>query len=566
MYIIQNAWRNVLRNRGRNILLGCITLVVIIATVVALIISNTSSGIISDYQAQFGSQVTIQPDMQKLRTQIESESSSDTSNGGRIRMSIPTIPADQYMAFGQSDYLQKSVFTAQTNVNSNDLTAIDADKGGGGGVMAFGSGPAGGGQTGSTDTSSTSGSPATTTYMFKLIADQMTEFTDGSRTLAQGSMPENTNECIISTDLATANNISVGDTINLTGELTQEDTSSDTSSSSANTPPTLLTKDISYSLTVVGIYDDATDEYSAQGIQNAYTNRRNEILTNVDTVLTGYTDGWDGIQISATYYLKDPSMLEAFANELYSKGLDSVFNVTTDSATYNQIVQPVVNLKNIAFVFVIVVLVIGAAIIALLASLAVRERKYEIGVLRAMGLKRLKVGLGLWLELIIVTVICLVIGLGIGTAVASPISDYMLTSQTNATNNAAQTQNVTMTSTGPQAQGTTNGGTGTGSSGNTGTGNAGSGSTGTGNSGSGYPGGGGFPGGGGGGPISIMGGGPYSSAASNVPALTTLGASLSWLTVIEIVLVALILSTIAGIIATLQITKYEPIKILMERN
>ena len=511
MYIVQNAWRNVFRNRGRNILLGCITLVVIAATVVALIISNTSAGIIEDYRARFGSEVSLQPDMNKLREQMEAQVAQE-GTGGPMRMRIPQIPADQYLAFGDSEYLQQVVYSAQAMVNSDDLTAIDAEKGGGGGVTM------GGVRSGEVFEQAQG-----TTYMFKLLCGAFDEFSDGTRELAEGTMPENANECIISSDLAEANGISVGDSVTLTSELTSGD------------PPlpgqesTQEVTDITYTLKVVGIYDDATDEYGEYMIENAFSNRRNEILTSFATIVSAYIEGWDGISINATYYLKDPEMLEAFANELYAKGLDPMFNVATDFASYNSIVRPVENLKNIAFVFVIVVLVIGAAIIALLASLAVRERKYEIGVLRAMGMKKATVGLGLWLELIIVTVICLVIGLGVGTLAAKPISDFMLESQLAATESAAMPGASMITSSGPaSATGGIAGGPTLSA-----------------------------------GPVSIMGG---SLRSGGIEPLTSLNASLGWDTFLEIILVALVLSTIAGLISTLQITKYEPIKILMERN
>lgn len=75
----------------------------------------------------------------------------------------------------------------------------------------------------------------------------------------------------------------------------------------------------------------------------------------------------------------------------------------------------------------IVVLIFGGIIIALLTSIAFRERKYEIGVLRAMGLKKWKVALGLWSELLILKCVCLMLGLGAGTLAAQPITDALTT-------------------------------------------------------------------------------------------------------------------------------------------
>ncbi|MDR3036915.1 MAG: ABC transporter permease [Coriobacteriales bacterium] len=505
MYIIQNAWRNVFRNKGRNLLLGSITFVVIVAVVVALIIANTSTGIIEEYKDRFGSEVTLQPDMQKLQEQAMANSTD-----GRMRLQRPTIPPTQLLAFGESDYLQSANYTAETKANSDSLTPIDEDKGGGGGLMM-------GGARNGVAPQDTVG----TQYYFKLLGNQFSDFESGLRSLSAGRMPTAANECVISTDLAESSGVTVGETVTVTTSLVEGESLPDPDSTEET-----VTRELTYSLTVVGTYDDATDEYGNNMIQNAYTNRRNEILTTFETIQATYAEGYSGIDISATFYLKSPDMLEGFASELYAKGLDTAFNVATDTASYNAVIGPVENLKNIAFIFVIVVLMIGGAIVALLASLAVRERKYEVGVLRAMGMKRATVGVGLWAELLIVTGLCLVVGLGVGTLASGPVSDVMLKSQIAATEQAQGPGANVMTSSGPQAAGAATGGQVTSMSA----------------------------------PLGSM------RTPGTAEALTSLDVSLSWITLLQIIAVALALSTIAGLIAVVQITKYEPIKILMERN
>ena len=106
-----------------------------------------------------------------------------------------------------------------------------------------------------------------------------------------------------------------------------------------------------------------------------------------------------------------------------------MFDVQTDSASYESIVGPVEGLKGISITFVIIVLLFGATILILLASIAIRERKYEIGVLRAMGMKKIKVAAGLWTETLAITIICLVLGLAVGTMVAQPVANIMLEQQ-----------------------------------------------------------------------------------------------------------------------------------------
>lgn len=474
MYILQNAFRNILRNRGRNILIGAIIFVIIIATVVALMINNTTSGIIDDYKDRFGAEVSLVVNMQKLREQTMANSTD-----GRIAMIRPSIPAEQYVAFGESEYLQDSFYTASVGVNSDDITAVDAELGGGssrrGGMGGMG------GSVGSEPT----------LFMMRLLGNKFEDFEEGLREIAEGRAPENQNEMIISTDLAELNNLSIGDTISFSSELT--DANRDI-------------HEIYYTLTVVGTYYDATDEYP-EGLRNAYTNRRNEILTGYEIVAAPLQPGFSGIDITATFYLKNPNLLDDFAAEVYAKGLENVYEVTTDEASYNKIVGPVEGLKSISITFMIIVLIFGGTIIALLSSIAIRERKYEIGVLRAMGMKKHKVAFGLWSEMLMITCLCLVIGLGVGTLAAQPVTNVLLNHQIEA---------AEVASSGPS------------------------------------------------GPMMgmVMGGSPVNSAEP----LQNINITLGLITMLQIVAIALLLASFAGLVSISKITKYEPIKILMERN
>jgi len=56
--------------------------------------------------------------------------------------------------------------------------------------------------------------------------------------------------------------------------------------------------------------------------------------------------------------------------------------VCFSGAGYQKVVGPVEGLKKISLTFMIIVLIFGAMILMLLSSIAIRERKYEIGVLR----------------------------------------------------------------------------------------------------------------------------------------------------------------------------------------
>ncbi|GAB2520553.1 ABC transporter permease [Nocardiopsis aegyptia] len=500
MYVLQNAARNVWRNRGRNMLLGAMMLVVIATTVIAMMITSTSSGIIEDYKSRFGSEVTFTPDIESLREEASADASAD-ANGGPMRLEMPTIDADQYLAFGDSEYLKAADYTASTGIVPTDLTVVDEDLGGGSSGMRMGGGPGQEEEQESDDAVS---------YMAQLMAGSFEEFDDGSRVLADGEMPEELNEVIVSSEIAELNELEIGDTFTATGALTDPDGGE--------------AKEIGYDdLTVVGVYDDLTEEYSRTPVQNAYSNTRNQVLTNVDTVLENYDSAYGGIQVSATYYLTSPDVLDEFEEEVRAEGLPEVFEVTTDESAYETIVAPVEGLKSISTTFMIVVLALGGVIIALLSSTAIRERKYEIGVLRAMGMKKSVVALGLWVESLILTATCLVAGLALGALVAQPVTDTLLAGQVAAAETATEGQ-------GPMGDGMGRGG------------------------------GMGMGGGGGAGGFGPAGG------ATDAEPLTELAVGLSPAGVGQIALVAFLLATLAGVVAISRITKYEPIKILAERN
>lgn len=485
MYILHNALANVWRHKGRNALLGAIILVVIAASVIALMISSTATSIIDDYKERFSAEVTFVPDMEKVREEAMAESTD-----GMVRMTMPTIDADQYLAFGESEHLADAAFTASTGVVPEDITPVAADLGGGSGMMAMGGG---GGSMFESEPMS---------FTASLQGDKFTEFDDGSRALADGELPDADGEALVSTELAELNDLAVGDTIHLDGELRNVDDGS--------------LEPIEYEVTVVGTYDDLTDEYGTSQQQNAFSNRRNEILTTYDTVLENYVSGMQGMQVAATFYLQDPDLLDAFTQEVRAEGLPDLFEVTTDSATYNAIVGPVEGLKSVSVTFMIVVLVFGGVIIALLSSIAIRERKYEIGVLRAMGMKKSAVGVGLWAEILAVTAACLLLGLVVGSLVAQPVTDVLLADQIQAAEEAAAAA---------EEQG---GGGGTGM------------------------------------PMGPVGG--ANQADPDAEPLSALAVALTPGTVGQIGGVALGLATLAGLVSLGRITRYEPIKILSERN
>lgn len=79
--------------------------------------------------------------------------------------------------------------------------------------------------------------------------------------------------------------------------------------------------------------------------------------------------------------------------------------------------------------FFLVILVIGGIILAVLNIFNIRERKYEIGVLAAIGMKKWKIAMQYVTELLCVTFIAIMIGTGIGAASSVTITNMLLEKQ-----------------------------------------------------------------------------------------------------------------------------------------
>lgn len=519
MFFLQNALKNLVRNKGRNLMIGAIIFVIILTTVISLIINNTSSAVIEDYKERFASEVYITPDMQKVM-----EEAQKNSTDGRVMVKKPEIPSEQLLQFANSEYLKESIATGTISANNSEITAIDQDDSNSSGagttsIVGEGGMMKGLGMNGN----------------YKLMGDSWEDFNDELRSLESGRLPEADGEGVISNELRDLNNINLGDVITFTANMSVEAPSDMTSenvqeddkvtvdgmeytASISGMGTVRLQREVTYSLTVVGVYSDLTDEYANDNMpKSAGFNRRNEILTSLNTLIAQRKANETGVNVNVTYYLKSPEMLELFEAEVRSKELSDLFNVNTDTASYEKVVKPVEGLKSISITFMVVVIILGSIILLLLASISIRERKYEIGVLRAMGMKKAKVALGLWFEILTITCFCLVIGLGVGTVVAQPVSDMLLQNQAEAAQSST-------------SQGTGNGNVMMG------------------------------PGG------MQLGGAQLGGAQTSAKPLSEMKISLDLVTISEIIGISILLASFAGLISISKITKYEPIKILMERN
>ena len=83
----------------------------------------------------------------------------------------------------------------------------------------------------------------------------------------------------------------------------------------------------------------------------------------------------------------------------------------------------------------LVILLIGVVILVVLSIFNVRERKYEIGVLTAMGMKKFKVAMQFLSEILVVTILSVMLGTAVGAVSAVPVTNALLENQISAQEN-----------------------------------------------------------------------------------------------------------------------------------
>lgn len=407
MFILKNAWKSITRTKGRSILIGIIVIAIAASSCVALSIRNSASKLVDSYQSSLDISATLQMNRDKL----QSEMSSSGSGGPQEMMSkVPAITVDEINKYGDSKYVSSYYYTNMISMDSSNVTAVSNTSSDQSGFK-----PRGGGF-------GSSGDFEVTGYS---SLKAMTNFIEGGYKVTSGSMFEDgdtANNCLISNELATANSLSVGSKITLTN-------------------PNDSTK--TYEFTVVGIYKDTTTSSDSQ--TNIFSNAANQIITNataVSNIVSNSSSNSDTAikgRLNPTFNLTSSDVISKFTSEVSGKGLSEYYKVNTNADSVNQEITPIQNLMTFATTFLVLVLIIGGVILFILNMINIRERKYEIGVLRTIGMKKNKVLSQFVAELFIVTFMSLIIGTVIGGAISVPTANALLKSEIS-TQETKQTQ------------------------------------------------------------------------------------------------------------------------------
>ncbi len=423
MYILKNAIKNLKRNKGRSFMVLMIALLTLTSVTLSLSIKTISDIAITRYQDNFCVDATIDYDWERLEKDFPPKTTEyeDGSISMESTFELPEISLEEYLKYADSQYVKGVKYYAACNFACDSLTNVpDNTREGEEWVslegmtldeilVLFG--------VSTKEELLDSGAVGTEDELQRILDSKrdlvgsligytdisiVDDFADNANKLESGRFPEWDNECIISSKYAEHNNLKIGDTISISGP----------SKSDIET----------ISLSITGIYSAHRAEASAETLGDVY----GHVYTTFNTLKnSGFHYIWVG---KAVYQLGSPEDAELFEKELHEKGLSKyrILSYSNSGDEYTKNTKPLKNISRIAEIFTLAASIIGTAILLLISFFNIRERKYEIGVLRAMGMKKSSVARGLVYETLIIMVISFALSVLIGLALTKPIATALL--------------------------------------------------------------------------------------------------------------------------------------------
>ncbi len=503
MYIFKNAMKNVTIAKGRSLLILILVFVIALSACVALSIRSSAENAKETTLANMSITAQITANRENIMNSM-GQMDRDAMES-MLGNTLKGFDLEQLSTYAQSEYVDNFYYTASLGLNSSTLTAYSSTQE----TSGFGGMSGGmGGMSGMSGMMGTSGDFSVTAYSSH---DAMASFISGETVIVEGevfSVEDNTNTCVISQELAVLNDLYVGDVIEFYNPNNEADL---------------------VEMTISGIFFSETSDQYADSIYISYPSAQS-IVDASQALGATYTDERTGTERSsglsimpnASYVFADVTSYESFVASAEEIGIDteSYMITSSDLQAYEESLLPLDNLSNFTLIFFMVVLAIGAVILIVFNLFSVRERKYEIGVLAAIGMPKGKVAMQFISEVMIVTFVAILLGAGVGTFVSQPIGDVLLESQVTSIEDGANQINDNF--------------------------------------------GGGFSGRQ---PSGMQGGDMFGGmfGGSNVEYIETLQTSTDFMVLFQLLGVGLLLAIIASSVAIISILRYEPLKILSNR-
>lgn len=366
MYILKNSIKDLFKNKIYNLINIIIIISMISSIGIFIIIKSNTNTAMSNYKNKLQSEVKINKKVSMKYSESEKISKDED------------ISTNDYLNFAESKYVKKTSFI--------------------GDMMAYIEGLSDDNNKYSSDTYERNVNIIVTGYSDFENSLQLTDIK-----IEDGNVFKDNNECMISKKVMESTGLKVGDEVSLLSGIKGED-------------------DKILKLKIVGIFEY---KYSDIYIETYSTTLPyNGILTTYNTLVNFEREVNSRlISTTAKFLLNDSNSLKSFEMDLRGKGLSDMYTVDTDEDAYRNAVLSIKEMNSFIFTIMFGVLSVGSILLILNSIISLKKIKYKIGVLRLIGISKLKIVKGFLYESIIMTTICLGVGLFTALAVAKPVAN-----------------------------------------------------------------------------------------------------------------------------------------------
>lgn len=411
MNFLKRAFYSTKAKVGRSLLLTFVFSAILIFILAGLTIQSASLTAAENAKKSMGATVTLSANMENAMKDMQ-KNSNEGQRPDPGSFNLTPVDLDDVEKITALNNLSYYTMSSTTTVDAKSFEAISSEESSNTSEQSTPSGMKMPQMTSQGDISISGTNATATTTSFK---GGTAEIIDGVGITDEDM---DSNKAVIEITLAQANDLTVGDMIKIERD------------------------DKTYKLNIVGIYK-STESTDSRSMQMASLNPYNTIYTSYTFANKVKGSDYKNTADSVVFHVTDPEKMPAFVKAATATGLDTdTYSLTTNDQQYQQMVQPLDNVKSFANKIVLLVAIAGTVILALIVMLTIRERKYEIGVLMSLGEKRSKIIAQFFAELIFVLALALVVagvsGQFVGNAVGKQLIEQQTTTQTSDATSSAQ--------------------------------------------------------------------------------------------------------------------------------
>lgn len=392
MYLFKNSCKNVVRNKKKYSLYISVVFLISFISFVSLIMISSSNAVIESKKEEYGSIVMI----------TESDLFFESMSGGDpSSFEMPAAPTETELAeYGISDYVESIISSTTMYMNLSELSLV--------GEMTEEeqTNVAAGMPTGHTMTSNegVSVNAKLVSYADEISRDYLM---DETITLVDGEVPTGASDILISQQLAELNSLKIGDIVNM------------------------AYGDSSVDYTVSGIYYVESSTESTMDTMNVAANVIYTSTLGMDNFITSNNISETDMRMGGSeilYKLNTYNDFDAFETELIEKGLDENYALGYPTDEITSVVTPLESMKDMIFVYISIAFIIGGLLLVFITQLNLKDRRYEIGVLRALNYPKFKLILSFLNEMVIASLMAIALSGIFAVALSQPISNVLLAS------------------------------------------------------------------------------------------------------------------------------------------